>query len=374
MGLFDGDFGDIFSSIGDLFGGGGDAAGAAADSGGQFNVGDYTSTFDPSAAEGGGQGVDAALQSIEGTPISAGGDVPWFMGNDFSNTGGGAGFGGMDPGAISGSAAPIGSASGAPLGSLAAGTGGPTAGALTGPTGPDSTDVGYAPGMGPNGPTTPGNPATVDQAVQYVNGQQGATSGAPPNGDFLDRAWAQVQNNPLAALGVGAGAVGTGLQMLKPPSGNEKALQDLIAESKARGENITDQGNTLLAPLTTGAPLPAGAQAQILQAQRAREAQARSRAAQSGTLNSTMTDSQIAQAREQAVADDFTARQGLARTGTDLLNAGLKEIGGAESGYGTLMKQQIADDQQFQEALASLSASLGRFGGTNQPQQPRYYR
>lgn len=360
MGLFDGDFGDIFSSIGDFLGGGGEAP--AAPEG--FDFGGNVPQFDPSAAPSSG-GIDEALQSINAGPIFSG-DMPW---------GGGGEGGGISPDVLSasGNQAPIGAASGAPLGSLSAGTGGPTAGALTGPTGPDSTDVGFAPGMGPNGPTTPANPNTVDRAVQYVNGQQ-VTDGGAPKGDFFDRAYGQVRDNPLAALGVGAAGVGAVMQSTKGPSGYEKELQDMIAQSKARGEGIVAQGNTLLAPLTTGAPLPAGAQAQILQAQRSREAQARSRGAQTGTLNSTMTDSAVAQAREQAVADDFSARTALGRSGTDLLNAGLKEIGGAESGYGALMKQQIADDQQFQEALAALSSSLGRFGGTSQPQQTRYYR
>lgn len=392
-------FDDIFSSIGDLFSsGGGEAAGSGLEG---FDVGGGAQ-FD---GGGSAQSIDSAVQGIEAGGYDPGvsgytGDMPWAFtgagdsgGQNFGWFGDGGGYSGESMG---GGALP--SASMDPIAPpTTAGTGGATAGALVGPTGPE--DVGFAPGMGPDGPTTPDNPGDVNNAVQYVSQQQ-APQGPNPKGDFFDRAWNQVQNNPMAGLGVGAAAIGTGMQALRGPSGSEKELQKLIADARARGGNLADagtagvtagaesastQGDALLSPLTTGAALPAGAQARITANQRATEAAARSRAAASGTLNSTMTDSQIAQARDTALSDDFATRTGMATAGAGLknqaaqqyqalLNAGVRELGGAQSGYGALLQNEIANDNALQEALAALSASLGRYGSNNGSTQNRYYR
>lgn len=309
------------------------------------------------------------------------------------------------------------------------GTGGPSATALAGPEAPtDTTGVNvnydalnnpspepfknpysFDDGTGapsrysltqPSGSILTGGNGIEDQALRdIVNGSGGsggsgsASSGGGQklSGDFFDRALQQIENNPLAAIGV-AGALGSAIYgQTKGTPPVEQQLQNLANTQASTGTDLTqsgaaglkqgaqtaaDTGASLLAPLTTGAPLPAGALSQIKSAELANEAAIRSGAASRGTLNSTMTESQIAQARDAAAGQQFDVAKQLAQLGINmdaqaiqqynaLFGGGVNLLGGAQSGYGKILAQQVQDDQAFQEALASLSQALGRFGGGN---------
>lgn len=404
MGWFD----DIGGFIGSLFdSGGGEVAQAAGDAG----------SIDPGFLD---QLLNAAPttegigQAVSSTPFDIGGDIPWnllpgFTANAVEGVAGAAP--GMAAAFTPGSApAPTGGAPASFQAAPTAGTGGATSAGVAGPVGPDTggapqydfsdftggrgADVGFAPGMGPEGATAPGNPITVagdfDNAVNTVT--TGPSTSAAPNDPnapgFFDTAIGQAKKNPLAAIGVAAPLVGLGAQLFQGETGYEKELQRLAAENRQRGDALTTgatgaisdaagksqaEADALLAPLTTGAPLPAGAQAKIDQNRRSAEATARSNAARMGLGTSTIADSMVQQARDTAVGQQFDTAAKLAASGIDLsrlsaqqqeslLRAGLSELGAGGQEYDSLLRKQIADDNSFQEALGNLSAALGRFG------------
>lgn len=208
------------------------------------------------------------------------------------------------------------------LGDMAPGTGGASAGAVAGPMGPEAA--------------------------------QGA---GEQTKSMLDKALEQIQNNPLAGAGLALGAGNVALQQFRKPAGNERALNDL-----ARRQQELSEGQIARAEQLMSGDLSPQQKASITARQRAADAATRSQFASMGLGSSTMRQTAMQQNAARAAQEEQAALDSQTRAGNEIMSGATRLLGGATSAYDRLLRGEMADDEGFQSALASLAKALGSFG------------
>lgn len=189
------------------------------------------------------------------------------------------------------------------------------------------------PGLAPNAPSLTGSLSTTIPTPGAITGGGGSTTAG---GFSLGKAL----SNPSTdmALLLGANAL----------MGNKKSPYASTLEGIAK--NDQQQGQLLQSYLTSGT-LPPGMQHALDATKSQQEAQLKSQYASHG-----MSGSSAEVQDSQAVADRLQA-QGV-QVAESLYQQGVTEMGQANSIYGTLMQEQIAQDNAFSGAVGNLASAL----------------
>lgn len=151
-------------------------------------------------------------------------------------------------------------------------------------------------------------------------------------------------NDLLSSLGltpqIAAGTLGLGLSGARgigqPPG--SAALQSIA-------QPLAQQGQQLRAPLTSGGPLPPGAQAIQQQGKEAGEAAVRSGYSRMGLSGSTMEAQAMRQVEQQSAAAGFKMTE-------TLFADGLKMSGMSAGMFSQIMQANTAQDEDFMKAIS----------------------
>lgn len=202
-------------------------------------------------------------------------------------------------------------------------------------------------GGGPGGGTSFGAQA----------GGAAGTSGGSSGGGFIDSlvsgAKSSLTKNPL---GIGAAAVGLGMNMLKgnPTDPNQAKLQQ-------QADQLGAQGQMLQQYLANGT-LPPGMQAQLTQATQAAKARIIANHAKNGMSTDPSQNSALAQ---ELNAVDTNAVAAMADAQINMMKTGLTETGLSSQLYEMLTKMDRQNNQDLMSAIAAFAAQLGGGGNKN---------
>ncbi|MBU6232488.1 hypothetical protein KGP36_07695 [Patescibacteria group bacterium] len=152
-----------------------------------------------------------------------------------------------------------------------------------------------------------------------------------------------------------------------PQQGN---ISGLAGEATATGQQLIQQGQGLIKPMTTGV-LPASAQAQIDTAVQSAKAATRSEYANMGLSGSTMEGTALSNIDQSAIQERYNVAQQMATTGLSEISAGGGQTVQAAQLYQTLMQGQLGQDQFMGNAISNFSAALAGNAARQNMQQPQ---
>lgn len=169
--------------------------------------------------------------------------------------------------------------------------------------------------------------------------------------DFLENNWKSVL--PMAI---------TGANLLHgQPQLPELAQMQGIADNSAAGQKLALETAQGLVPSVSTGHLPPGAQQGIDNALKDAQTAIRSKYANLGLSGSTMESQELSAAQDRATAAAFNEANQLTQTGLQALGM----TGNAASQYQAIMQDQLAQDKELQDALASFAAASS--GGSGRP-------
>jgi hypothetical protein len=206
--------------------------------------------------------------------------------------------------------------------------------------------MGMSPASGAMAGTTP--------AGGFANGadwgnMQDASGGGGKSGTWFDKQIDRISSHPEMLLA----AAPLAMNLLGGSSGSDASMKALQAQAAETGS----QAKTNMAYMQSGT-LPAGLQDSLRGATNAAKAHVRSQYAQMGLAGSTMESQALGQIDQTSAGQSAQIAMQLFQQGV-----GLSEI--ESSIYSKLLTAQMAQDQQFNNALSSFARGMSGGGSSS---------